>query len=310
MTTPVLPSSESTLDIPTVSFSQLQSWDRCEFQWHLGYSLGFKSPEKKRGLEIGSMGHACLADYYTLLMEEGMPASVWIETRLPAISTEWVENVDEASDLTNIALVSWVVRRYMESVDLRDQGHKVLSVEEHFLLPQVTPKGRDYMIQGYTDLTTLDPQGRLYLWDHKFTSKFWSPVEVLMDSQMPTYGAAMRDSGRDVFAIIINQVNNYDYKDKNKVTDDKLFKRDVTYRTAKELDSIKLETGSMVDDLIDNHKNPRRSLKRDCKMCQFQEPCLMSLKGIPIEVVLQDTFVKRTPREIPTQSEGIILDLS
>lgn len=302
-------------EVPVVSFSQLQAWDRCEFQWHIQYELDYVPVEKKRGLEIGSMGHEALADYYKCLRDKQVgnnpnpfSAKLWFTERFPEFTNKWMADADDSFDFSNLSIVTWLIMRYTEMCELMDDGHEIIAVEQHFELPMVTPRGREYRLQGYVDLVSRDVAKKLWLWDHKLTGQFWSPVEVMMDSQTPTYAAAWRDQGEDIFGIIINQLKNYDYKDKNKVRDEQIFKREQTYRTPKELDAIKFETGKMVDDLLERREHdgyPRRSLTRDCRMCSYQEPCLMGLKGIPVEFVLEDSFKKKGSREVAEATESV-----
>jgi hypothetical protein len=118
-----------------------------------------------------------------------------------------------------------------------------------------------------------------------------------MDSQMPMYCAALRATGRDVFGIIINMVNTYDYKKPQEQTPDKLFRREKTYRTAHELDSVLFHVGLSVERKWEAQTNPNwtpiRSLNKDCDRCAFQEPCLFEIKGIDAAPILRAKYAKK-----------------
>lgn len=265
-------------EIPIVSHSQLTTLDRCSFAWDISYVKGWRPKERKRSLETGSMIHELLAVWYREQDERCVDEAI----------EKWLETANtETFALQSAAHAAWLVKEYIQKFAPSHDRFEIISVEEHFEIPLVTPKGREYHLQGYTDLVTRQ-EGQIWLWDHKSGAKFWNPTEVMMDSQMPLYAAAMRAQGRDVFGIVINMLNTYDYKDKSKATPDKLFRRELTYRTPEELNAILLNAGMMVDEIIDGPEI-RRSLRKDCSFCQFQEPCLLSLKGLPIEDILPAT---------------------
>jgi len=107
--------------------------------------------------------------------------------------------------------------------------------------------------------------------------------------------------GIDIFGLMYNMINTYDYK--NPPSSDKLFLRKRTYRTPQELDSIMHEIGATVDDMIENQDNPIRNLNRDCSWCEFQDPCLMSMKGMDIEPLMEDVFEQKGPRPDGTRNQ-------
>lgn len=273
-------------DILTVSHSQLGTRDRCSFAWHIGYELGYTPKEKKKALELGSMLHALADIWYT------SHDATLVDQQIH----RWLDGNLDGFVLENIAAATWVFKKYIEYAQVMDNW-KVLSTENHFVIPLTTPEGRRYNLQGYTDLI-VEIEGRIWLLDHKSSTKFWTPTQVLMDSQMPLYAAALRTLGVDVFGIIINMMNTYQYKDKSKVKMEQLFKRERTYRTPQELDAVLENTGMLVDEIY-NKAPIRRSLRKDCDRCNFQEPCLLALKGVDIESVLSATCRKKDSFQDP-----------
>jgi hypothetical protein len=71
-----------------------------------------------------------------------------------------------------------------------------------------------------------------------------------------------------------------------------LFKRMPSYRNPHELEKIVEEMGLTVDQMVATQQTNirRRSLKRDCSMCQHQELCLIDLKGLPIDGVIEARY--------------------
>lgn len=278
-----------------VSHSQLGVWDRCRFSFHLGYTLGWVQKEEPIYFTRGGLIHEWLAEYYNRIkdVEINLGSSAFLIDEMQKALAQGVDPI-----LVN--QVGYLVRRYIEDYSVfEDKGINIVEVEKHLVVDLTTPKGREFSLQGIVDMVLQDLSGNYWLRDHKScgNAKFWSESEVLMDSQLPTYAAILRRHGMEVFGMDLNFLNTYDYKDKNAQSPDKLFKRMRTYRTATEQDNMLYEVGLAVDDIIDNRDNPRRSLKKDCAKCQFQDPCLLSMKGLDISTVMSANF-KQKDQEI------------
>lgn len=274
--------------VAIVSHSQMETWDRCTFKWHISYELGYAPLERFRGMELGSMLHELLALWYDNT-DKALAESL-IDQKINA----WCEEfMNDSFGIQSVATATWLIKKYIHEYALEsDRLWEVVDVEKHFSILLTTPKGRLYILQGYIDLV-LRIEGEVWVVDHKSGQKFWTPNEVLMDSQMPLYAAALRHEGANVFGIIINMLGTYPYKDKLKVKLEQIFRREPTYRTPHELDSILLNAGYVVDEMIDKDQPIRRSLKKDCSKCWAQDPCLLSLKGVPLELVLESTARKK-----------------
>jgi hypothetical protein len=285
--------SSDPADWPVFSYSQLQSWDRCEMQWHYGYVQ--KWTKDSDHWNFGTEIHLALGYWYELAVDK-----VPKEKRFPLMDRYFARRVnlimeDNIAHLPVVSRCMWIAMRYFgEYAPVEDRGHKILAAEHHFTVPFQTGSKRNFILQGYIDLLT-SYEGKLWAWDHKSSEgQFWTPVECMMESQTPLYCAALREQGMNVHGVIINMINSYDYKKPGEQAIEKLFRREKNYRTGKELDSIVQEMKWMVDDLIDKYDMPRRSLRRDCgKRCTFQDPCLMKLKGIDDTPFLISDFKKK-----------------
>lgn len=282
-------------DIPVVSYSQVSTFDRCELAWDLSYRKGWKTTKTFQKMELGSMTGKLLNELYRTKEEDSI---------LPLINS-WLEGPTDGFILPNIATATWLAKRYFHDV-MPSQAFRVIGIEKHFEVLLTTPLGRKYILQGFIDLLVENLDGSIWVWEHKTTGRFWSPIQAQMDPQLPTYAAGLRELGIDVVGIVVNQLNNYNYAKKEQVTPDKLFKQEHTYRTPVELDNFLVNVGRKVDRMIDLGPFPERSLRRECDRCQFQEPCLMQMKGLKIEDILavgfrqKSTFAADTPTS-PTE---------
>jgi len=300
--------SDNIDDWPIYSYSQMQSWDRCEMLWDYAYARNWYKIRKESYLSLGSEVHAALEFWYSKAIER-----VPKEDRKQLLMQYFSERVNECSDdfdmLPVVNRAFWLCTRYVnEFAPVEDSGHKILATEHHFTVPFKTGKGRNFILQGYIDLLT-EYSDRLWAWDHKtMESNFWTPIQVEMEPQTPLYAAALREQGQKVHGVIINMVNTYDYKHPDKVPTEKLFSREKSYRTDVQLDTIVREMKYIVDDIIDEHQTPRRSLRLDCKNCSFQEPCSLRIRGISDDPLLQSDYEQKDHIEVQLKlkPEGLI----
>jgi len=306
--------SDNSEDWPIFSYTQLQSWDRCEYSWYLGYDQEWTKKDKKTSANIGTLAHKYLELYYRMILEGTIDRLVlWdaVETSIAADINAAIES-SNTNTLAEIHRAAIIVKRYIfEFAPDKDIGMKVLGVEHHFIIPYKTPTlGYNFYLQGYVDLL-YSKGGKIRVVDHKTTANagFWKPGEIMMDPQMTLYVAALRRTGMKIFEIEYNFLNSYDYKDMSKVTTEKLFKREPSYRTDVEVQNFEYQLLLEIEKLIkaagDEEYRYHRSLRRDCDNCMFKEPCLHGLKGINPQAILVTKFIKKEKMPIGIRPRSI-----
>lgn len=295
-------------EIITVSHSQLAEWRRCRFSWNLSYIGKWKPVSTSRALGFGSKVHQFLADYYQGQIDGELNA---LERHNRMLQT-MLSSEHDFSNIEVIGQAAKLVERYIEEYALyEDAEFEPVAVEKHYVQELETPKGRPFNFELYFDLLFQHkPTGKLWMVDHKtHSSKPYSDIDVMMDPQLPAYAMVLREQmGVDIFGLMYNMLNSYDYK--KPATADKLFKRQKTYRTPQELDSVLKEIGATVDDMLDNQDNHYRNLTRDCSWCKFQEPCLMSMKGMDIDTFMEDGYEKKGKRPSEGETNSDLSDYS
>jgi hypothetical protein len=111
---------------------------------------------------------------------------------------------------------------------------------------------------------------------------------------------------------IINWISSYEYKKRDAVTNEKIFKRDALFRGTAQLVEIARTILTRADDWLDaleGNTVPLRNLRRDCKFCPFQDPCQVSMSGTPVEEVLSMTHKRKSGHITPVEQElGITLE--
>lgn len=279
------------------SHSEIMSFDRCQFAHDLSYRQQWQKKEKKANLAIGTIYHECLAIHYS---NPGQDTVALIKDYLKLCVQQWKEEV-HGTDLNNLNIAGRLAIRFVEDfAAYADRDWDIVDVEKYVEVDIKTPKGRPYTLCGVIDRLAIHKENRkLWVVEGKTVGqgKFWSDIEILMDAQTPTYAAALREMGLDVFGIVYDMANTYQYAKPQEQPIEKFFQRKKTYRTPTELDNFLIETGRQVDIMIEAKENPdfipRRSLKRDCAGCFFQEPCLLSMKGVDIAPILEVDYMRR-----------------
>jgi len=277
-----------------VSNSKIQNWQRCRKAWEFAWIKDLELKRKKETLETGTIVHGLLQKYYKGELDLQAEASQLQFDDDPG-------NIEAKASGIAFLLVSRYVKDF---APFEDAGYKVVATEYYFQVPLRTKNGIDFMLEGYCDLLVIDEHGYLWLWDHKTTSRFWTPLQVMMDAQTPTYAAALRTLDKPIHGIIFNQLNTYEYKNYLDVPPEKLFKRERTYRTPVELDAFLSNLYDIVDDMVENQHHITRSLNKDCAYCFFQNPCLLEMKGVDIKDTLEADYQKRKPRPFEIGKEA------
>lgn len=277
-------------NVPIFSYSQLLMADRCGFSWYLNYVLGLKTEKKKAALDKGSFGHKMVEDIYITMMQNGgaFDPDAWVKDRLPIVVMEISQTLKYQDQFVELAAAMKIVERYAHT-DLLS-GHTPVGTEQHFFILVQTPSGFRFVLQGYTDLTTIDARGQVWVWDHKFTGKMWTEIQLMMDSQLPIYQILLRTDGIPVHGLMVNQLNSYAYKDMAAQPNEKLFQRKPMFRTEGQLQAIWTEflaLAERVGRMMTGQETIYRSLRKDCDMCAYNGPCHDALSGTPIEVAIE-----------------------
>lgn len=287
--------------IPTYSHSQLGVWDRCHYSWSLNYIEKWVTTETKSYFVEGNIGHDLLMCYYKNRPLTNHDACV---TLVKQRVGEYLRAAGQ--DAVKVKLVSnmaRVVKGYLEDL-ARDEDLKwrFLDAEKYFKVLLKTPKGRQFFFEGYIDILAQEiATDRIYLWDHKFVGqgKFWSEDMLLMDSQTPSYEAALYVQSIPVYGSIVNQVNKHEYK--TATFPDQLYRRAPILHSENELRIRLLELGREVDEIEDAKETGvyRRSISKECAGCFYKDPCLTLMKApeIPLEHAMAVDFVRKTEKK-------------
>src|SRR5215831_17037876 len=137
-----------------VSHSQVMTWAHCRKYWQYNYIQGIvpaRPPDKK--FEMGDYLHGKLDIFYQML-KVGWDREKLADQMQALILEDYKA---DGSNGETILRALKVFNRYIAEISGQiDDGITVVESEYHFELPMVTPKGRDYTLEGYVDLLYKD----------------------------------------------------------------------------------------------------------------------------------------------------------
>jgi hypothetical protein len=289
-------------DAIRISHSQLGVWQDCQQKWHYGYVDKLTSKEPHANLQRGTLVHELLAVYDQFLMQGARQGSREALDAVLQFASDDISPRMVGVELENYTrALAACVRFIRDFSPAADKYIQVKAVEEYFEAELVTPRGRPFILEGYIDRMYMDT-GRFWVLDRKSSStgRHYNMEQIWLDNQLSTYAAVLKFAlGYDVFGVAIDSINTYPYKEYAKEPVDKLFKRIVAPRSDRELRFSLHTYGRAVDGMIDymeSGEEPMRRLTRDCTFCQFHDLCLFTMKGLPIDGIIQSRFVKKVPR--------------
>jgi len=247
--------------------------------------------ERNKAMELGDYCHGKLDIYYQLLRQTQDP-----EELLDALQTNILEDILEDGSNGEIVsrciqMMTRYIREHSPGVDV---DIEIIESEMHFEAPLRTPKGRDFILEGYVDLL-YSIGGQIRVRDHKTTGKpnnFRKQGVTEYDQQQPTYIGGLRTVGIPVFRGEVNELITYPYKNYMQEPIDKLMRVTPTYRTDLQIQAAMDWYGQVVDQMIEEQVF-LRSLDPGCRYCNFREPCLMSQQGIDDGPILDLAFKKK-----------------
>lgn len=280
-------------EVPRVSFSQVQTFLRCRLKWHYGYVLGLIPNEPDAAMEMGNYLHGKLDIYYQLYRQTTDPGELW-DLLYPLVLEDL--NMETGKNGEMIARSMKVLSRYVhEYSPLIDKDIKIVESELHFESSMVTPKGREFILEGYCDLLYW-LAGQLRVRDHKTTGKangFRKKGDTDYDMQQPTYIGGLRLIGYPVFRGEVNEIITFNYAKYSQEPLDKLMKVTPTFRSDHSIEVAMQWYGKVVDQMIEEEEF-LASREMGCKYCWYKDPCTLRQEGKDDAPVLRVAFREKS----------------
>lgn len=267
--------------------SQLDVWDRCHKKGYYVYRQGYRGTINSPAMRKGTVIHKALElkyrDKWTLI--------------------ELMENMETVFPLyeDQVALQSIIgtLYRYEAYYAIRDDNFTTLAVESSLCVPFITPEGRTVYLNGIIDLIGETSDGKLFVMDHKSTSRgFWTKDSVWFDRQLHIYAAMLYLMGYDPEIGVINNINTGLNPKTNAAHS--LFARVTAEISVSKLQRYLTDIGHRIDQILSYTTFPR-NLNKSCGECQFKDACALALEGVDETDFLESNF-----RDV-VQAEGFEL---
>lgn len=307
------------------SFSQINTWGKCNYQWHLKYVEGLMSPPTP-AMSYGKLGHK---------MIENILRGEDIHHEIVVGEGEFdIGDVDEVQQLIEDVTAS--VRMFESSLPLSDWETVELDGVPLIEFPVEVPLDDGDSYIGYIDwVARHKPSGQVWLWDFKFRKSFQADWVEEIDLQKPVYMKHVIDLGIDPIGTICGQIKSTapkkpamtkkgtlskakitttwemyrdtviengldvaDYEDmQDKLKDMEFIKLSRAFRTHEELertwDTVFVRSVNQIKNQTLLPEPPPRSIGyMNCNFCQFRDICIEDLKGRDTED-LKNQFQRR-----------------
>lgn len=285
-------------NIPILSPSQANVYNRCAWSWHLRYVKGYFPLPTNDTSEVGLLVHFLLQVAYESKKDNPTRPYSFHKEKVQEALLSFKDSFTTYDQMVQLKRAGQIVKMYLDTLaPVHDQKQIVVGVEKHIFAPFTTPTGHTFYLQGYVDLLVAMSGGRYRVEDHKSTpdkKRFYTPDQVQFDDQLKSYCLILRALGFRVNDVAIRNYNTYDYKGgpETKSTED-LFRRTTAVYSDKELDSFQEELGLLADEMFFLERPIRRTISRDCARCWVKEACLYDMKGMNIGPLLRTKYTRR-----------------
>ena len=286
-------------ELRRISHNQLGIWQRCPKKWEYSYVDKIATKETPAYFRKGSLIHELLSAYDQVLQGgDAQPGDPGIVSFIMQAAKDEYAGKWTAADAELYKSALQTVRRFITHHSRKaDQGAKILAVEEKFQIELTTPKGRQFILEGIID-RIYEKAGIVYVLDRKTTgaSKHWTENELLMDSQLVTYGALLRELGWNPRGFEIDSIITYPYKDYDAQPTEKLFKRLTTTRNDAEMDFALEHYKRAIDamfDVLEQESEVPYHFGKECAKCPYMAICLYTMKGIDTTLLRKTMYTAK-----------------
>lgn len=307
------------------SFSQINTWSKCNYQWHLKYVEGLMPPPTP-AMSYGKLGHKMIEN---ILRGEDIHHEIVIgEGEFDT------GEIDEVQQLIEDVTAS--VRMFESSLPLSDWETVELDGVPLIEFPVEVPLDDGDSYIGYIDwVARHKPSGQVWLWDFKFRKSLQVDWVEEMDLQKPVYMKHVTDLGIDPIGTICGQIKSTapkkpamtkkgtlskakitttweiyrdtviengldiaDYEDmKDKLKDVEFIRLSRAFRTHEELqrtwDTVFIRSVKQIKTQSTSFEPPPKSIGfMNCNNCKFRDICIEDLKGRDTED-LKNLFQRR-----------------
>jgi len=248
-----------------VSYSQLRSFNRCQWQWGVRYLKRLYSKAQKDYLDIGKLVHNALAQFY------GLGNLNWETLRSEFMGGLRPEILAEGKR---------VVNAYLANDEVEFPG-QILGVEFPFQISLPF----DTILVGWIDLIT-KIDGKIWLWDHKTSARMTKRITSPEREQLSLYAWGLMRLGAPIGGFGVNRLTTA-----KKPTFARFFEEvngaDLNLRNRNFMTCCKALPSEdvLMTDLP-------RAFQNDCSWCDYRNLCNLDLhsRGVDLNRLIAEGF--------------------
>lgn len=277
----------------TVSYSEIDTFRQCPYKHQLAYLELWGTDDVAEALSRGTLFHKVLETHYEALKGARDRKETVDAPMLYAAVSELLYDRETGEQSEQQELVEWIYRGYVELYGL-DSDWRIVEIEKRLEAWLPTERGTrsSFKLAGTVDLLVRDMSagGGLWIVDHKTCKNLPRGKDLDMEDQTGVYTYLLRQAGVDIRGAIYNHCRTQRLKTRE-MTPDERFKRTLTVRGDKELETMAVEAYDAMREAYKPRKqNARRHPdgERCGWKCGFTEPCLASRKGADHKLMMSE----------------------
>ena len=268
-----------------VSYSQLRSLTRCRWQWGVRYLKRLYPKAQSDALDKGKLIHNALAQLY------GLGELDWEILRSEFTGNLKPEILEESKR---------VVAVYLANNEVEFPG-QILGVE----FPFQVRLPFDIILVGWIDLIT-KVNGKIWLWDHKTSSKMTKQITHPERDQLSLYAWGLMRLGAPIGGFGVNRLTTAKKPTFDRFSEE-VSEADLTLRSKNFVAGCKALPS---EDII--MTDLPRSFQLDCSYrCDYKELCALDLygKGVELNRLIAEEFNYSAPGSTAAYLEKYNTDL-
>jgi PD-(D/E)XK nuclease superfamily protein len=280
--------------------SELTTYLRCRRKWNWSYLEGFTTPRYNTNLSTGTAVHKALQAHYKGLDPFAALVEYWdltAENILP--DDPCMAQVAKDVSLSNIMMEGYLEWLAEEGADA---GLTPVAVEEKVEMQLLS----DVVLHGTVDLVLADPDGNMFIIDHKTTNAFGALADrrLVLNFQLLTYatlaeeffGAAPAGAQLNMLRKVL----------RTGTAKPPFYQRESVHFNSFQLDNHRAHMQAIATELMAVESRVREGdmsgvwpvVDGDCSWkCPFLSVCPMADDGSDINGALNDLYIRRDEKE-------------
>lgn len=246
-----------------VSYSEIDTYRQCRLKHQLSYLERWRTSDEAPALTRGTRFHSVMEAHYGVIKKAKEEKIELEPIDFRAAVGDFLYDED-GGQTEEMELVEWIYTGYLDCYAL-DPDWEIVAIEKPLLAPLPNRDGSEsgFYLAGTIDLIVKDHSagGGLWIVDHKTCKNMPKQKDFDMEDQTGLYTYLLKREGLNVRGAIYNHCRTW--KLQRDMTMDERFKRTLTVRTDRELETMAFEALETMQEAYGNHDMRRLILPED-----------------------------------------------